>query len=291
MDSEAAPTTQTITTVSSSCLQGRRVRNEDATIELEITTISGARVRLMIVADGVGGRSNGHLASHLVCRQFAVGFMECLLCDELDLATIDGRVSAAMDSAAHAAHHELRARAGARPAADGMATTLVTAVIAFDRLYVGWVGDSACYLMRAGISHPITRDHSLVNEWVMEGLVAAEDAGSHPRRNVISRCIDSRAETVDLDVRVCRLQTSDLVWLCSDGLLGGLDETQISAALSAANPLGTVADALAQDSIAGGSRDNVSVICCRCDQISDLGIGHQTLTESYATELGGFIKT
>ena len=103
-----------------------------------------------------------------------------------------------------------------------MGTTAVSLLHSADGgVWVAHVGDSRAYRLRDGELEALTVDHSLVAELQRRGLIDAEEALFHPRRNEILRCIGVVAE-VQTDVRSVDVQRGDCFALCSDGLCGYL---------------------------------------------------------------------
>src|SRR5437667_28958 len=74
------------------------------------------------------------------------------------------------------------------------------------------------YMLRDGELRQITKEHSLVQELVDAGTIAAEDAENHPHANVITRAVGADIDELVLDKVSGRLQPGDRFLLCSDGL-------------------------------------------------------------------------
>ena len=141
----------------------------------------------------------------------------------------------------------------------GMGTTLVSAVMLDGRVYVLNVGDSRAYKITRRRIVQITRDHSLVQDMVDRGEISAEEARTHPRRNVITRALGVD-ENVPSDSFAPRFQRGDILLLCSDGLTNMLTDNEIFlAAREHRDPL-SLGRALMQAALERGARDNVTVI-------------------------------
>jgi protein phosphatase len=142
-----------------------------------------------------------------------------------------------------------------------MGTTVVASAIVGGNLYVAHVGDSRAYFLRDEVLHPLTRDHTLVNEQVERNLLTEEEALRSSQRHVLSRAVGKQREVkVDL-APALPLRKGDMILLCSDGLCGYVTDGDIEYNLrlylrdpeQAARSLLMVADQ-------GGSDDNITIV-------------------------------
>lgn len=128
------------------------------------------------------------------------------------------------------------------------------------------VGDSRAYRWRGGVLEPMTRDHSLVQELVDQGLMSPENARSASERNVITRAVGLEDE-LEVDALDFDLASGDVLLLCSDGLWDMLDDARIGAMLAACGEgvegLAQCAGALIDAANAAGGHDNISVLLAR----------------------------
>lgn len=166
-----------------------------------------AHGRLYVLADGVGGAAAGDVASQYAVSRILHAYYHSA---GDDLGT---RLRLAIEEA----NAEIYARNLDRPDNREMATTVVAALIRGDDLIVANVGDSRAYLIRGEGIEQVTEDHSLVAEMISDGAITAEQAATHPYRNVILRSVGAY-ETVQVDLFVRQLAPDDIIILCSDGL-------------------------------------------------------------------------
>ena len=101
---------------------------------------------------------------------------------------------------------------------NGMGTTATVLVIKGDQTFVGHMGDSLAYLFRDSSAQQLTKDHSMVNRMVEQGVLSKEEAEHHPQRNVIYKALGVNRDA-DLElVGPLPVHVNDIFLLCSDGL-------------------------------------------------------------------------
>lgn len=198
------------------------------------------------VADGMGGHRGGEQAAAITIDTFR---------QVSDPMTRD-RLLETVRAANKAVYDE-----GERPELRGMGTTVVAAVLQPEerRLTMVNVGDSRGYRFRDGELEQITVDHSLVEELVQQGRISAEDAWSHPQRNIVTRALGLAAE-VEIDVFELDAAHGDRLLLCSDGLSNEVSVEAISERLRDVVDPELAAQELVELALAGGGRDNISVV-------------------------------
>ena len=207
--------------------------------------------RLFVVADGMGGHRGGETASALAVQRIGEIF-----------ESSDAPPNELLPVAFQMANTEIRSRAAADASLAGMGTTGVAIHITPEReAWIAHVGDSRAYLLRGGQLELLTADHSVVGEMCRRGLISAEEAAVHPRRNELLRSIGS-AEEVDVDVAMLRLLPGDHLLLCSDGLHGVVDEIEIVDAMEGETPR-SAAERLIGLANAAGGPDNITALAIR----------------------------
>jgi protein phosphatase len=220
-----------------------RTRNEDSYGEFSRSDGS----TLLVIADGMGGHRAGATASRIAVETVGEVF-----------AASDASPEATLRSALETANARVHEAALADPELRGMGTTAVALLIGpGDEGVVGHVGDSRLYRYRDARLRPLTRDHSVVAELERRGLLSADEAAVHPRRNEIMRSIGVDAH-VEAEVRTIDLQPGDRYLLCSDGLSGLVDETEMAVILEEAPP-DVAARRLVDRANEHGGTDNVTV--------------------------------
>lgn len=201
-----------------------------------------------LVADGMGGESQGDLASRSVV-------------DAMAQAQLAGDLTARAQRAAEILHRvngELQAEAERHGDGRRIATT-VACLLGFDdgRCVCLWAGDSRIYRWRAGRLEQLTRDHSQVQSLVDEHVIDPEQAAVHSMRHVITRAVGALPE-LELDQRLDRAEPDDLFLLCSDGLHGLVSDGELERMLADGSPE-ELARALVHLAVSRGAPDNVTV--------------------------------
>ena len=193
--------------------------NQDdlAWIEPEDELSLRLRGRLYIVADGMGGHAGGEIASRMAVTRLAQVYSAGR---ELDIGI-------ALRQAIQAANSDIYSNSRSGEQA-GMGTTIISAVIHGDQLFIGYVGDSRAYLLRQGKLDCLTQDQTLVNELVRQGKMTPEEAVESPRRHILSQAVGITKEIDPVISTPKSLARGDVLLLCSDGIHGYLDEDTIA---------------------------------------------------------------
>lgn len=218
---------------------------------------------LMVVADGMGGAAAGERASAL-----AVESIEAYALNTLKWFLHEGKVEESvllteLRKALELADRSVYDEAEADHRLAGMGTTLTMAFCVGSDLYIVHAGDSRAYLYREGSLEQVTSDHTLVQMLVTGGVITAEAARHHNRRNVVTNVIGGPAPGVHAEIHKVRLVDGDVLLLCSDGLTEPVDDAGIAGAIGqAANP-DDAARRLVDLALERGAPDNVTVIVAR----------------------------
>jgi protein phosphatase len=218
---------------------------------------------LFVLADGVGGHEQGEVASRVAVESMIIGF------------------SKAKDGEAHSAllprlvqqanaHVFEAAMAGGRAAA-GMATTVVTCALRYDRVTVAHVGDSRAYLIRNGQATQITRDHTVANEQIRLGVVTAQEAKEGSTRHILSRSLGTDL-IANVDTNDHQVFAGDVLLLCSDGLHGVVQATEMGAVCGHGSDLQAAAEKLIALANDRGGHDNISVLLVRIRDVERMGM-------------------
>lgn len=206
-----------------------------------------------VVCDGVGGNDCGEVASNLVCETFGEYLTGMFVKGgTLDVKTFEDVLTLIWEKLYDN-----------RKISQTMATTLAFAAITSDGVFVAHIGDSRVYQIRPseGIIFQ-TEDHSLVNELLKNKLITKEEAVNHPKRNVITRCMNVQKDCRYYDeatINIIRnVEARDIFMICSDGVYDEIDNKSIASVLSEDTSLSEKREKLAKST--ANSKDNNTAI-------------------------------
>jgi len=229
----------------------KRPHNEDNMVSVipEDPQILVKKGALFVVADGMGGHTKGEVASDLAVKIVNTAYYEN---EANDLAAA---LSQAIEQANRVIHHR------AMQDQNDMGTTCIASVLHGENVIIANVGDSRAYIIRDGKMRQISQDHSWVAEQVRAGILTAEEARTHQRRNVIYRCLGTGPD-VEVDVFTEQVQDGDALLLCTDGLSEMLDEDEVCSTVEQYTSEESVKRLIESANEKGGS-DNITVIVAR----------------------------
>ena len=147
------------------------------------------------------------------------------------------------------------------PEVRGMATTLTLALGVWPRAYVLQVGDSRFYMLYDDRLIQVTRDQTIAQELVEQGVLTRSDADQTQWANVLSSAIGG-TQTAPVVTRIDQAWES-VILLCSDGLTKHVGEAQIQSRLASMRNARTACEELLQDALDDGGTDNVTIVVGR----------------------------
>ena len=227
----------------------RRHENQD-TFAVE----QGEKLLIAVVCDGMGGAEGGQIASSLAVETF-MKEIRALLRADMTAGQLRELASFCVAKANTAVHQ----RALQDPAYQGMGTTLVSAVAGESFAVICNIGDSRAYLIHDGEMTRITHDHSVVQTLVENGDITAEQARTHPNRNLITRALGPD-ETTLCDAFDVSFAHGDKILLCTDGLVVTATDEEICRIVCADKRAEEKLDDLIALAKAQGAPDNVTAV-------------------------------
>jgi protein phosphatase len=162
------------------------------------------------------------------------------------------------------AHQAVRAEAKQRGGPRPMATTLTLGIVVWPWLYVVQLGDSRAYYYWDGKLTQVTRDQTVAQELVDQGVLPRERLASSPYRHVLSRAVGGEAEEAIPEVTRVRIDRFGSVLLfCSDGLTKHVSDEEIARKI-ADNPRSEdVCKSLLDLALDRGGSDNITIVVVR----------------------------
>jgi protein phosphatase len=241
----------------------QREHNEDSFIVL-------SEYDLFIVADGMGGHRAGDVASRLATDTIAEFFKTTASEDvtwpfhfDTSLTEEENRLLTGI----RIANRQIYERSAKSRECRGMGTTVVGALFSpkKNRMYIGHVGDSRCYRIRRGELRQMTRDHSLINDYLMAMPDLTEEQKSELPKNVITRALGMQ-DQVMVDLQSDEPQAGDIYLLCSDGLSGMIGDDEILDILMSTGDIIEGCRRLVARANEHGGEDNITAVLVRIDE-------------------------
>jgi serine/threonine protein phosphatase PrpC len=224
----------------------KRSNNEDAFV-LE------PDLRFFALADGMGGAASGEVASQIFIETVLKVFSKVDKRSEQETLEF-------VQNAFRLANESILNRAG-EPHHHGMGCTAELLAFYGQNYVLGHVGDSRTYHFRQGQLRQMTKDHSLIQDQLDQGLITQDEARRHAHRNVILRAVGvDQVLAVDLVKGKCL--PGDIFLLCSDGLTDMTDDISIQNVLSLPLHLAQKGEKLIELAKSAGGYDNITIILC-----------------------------
>ncbi len=222
---------------------------------------------MVLVADGMGGHNAGEVASGMAAGIIHEQLLAVL--PDLDTGARDRETGYTVESIAVKKAIELASNAINQASRDkseceGMGTTIVAGLFYNNRMTIAHVGDSRMYRLRGKRFKQLTKDHSLMQEFIDEGFYESlEEAKASGNKNLITRALGV-ADQVQVEISEEAVRINDVYLLCSDGLTDMIPEEKIYLTLNefSAN-LKLAAEKLVANANEAGGQDNISVVLVR----------------------------
>jgi PPM family protein phosphatase len=226
----------------------RRANNEDS-------FLVRPDLDMCVVADGMGGAASGEIASRMFVEAAQEVFLGSRPRSEQDTYAL-------VQEAFGLGNERIYSYASANPAHKGMGCTAELIVFHNDCYMIGHVGDSRTYLFRDGVLRQITKDHSLIQQQLDQGLITPEEMRKHALKHVVLRALGVQP-SVALDLTKGTCLSDDIFLLCSDGLTDMLEDYVIQETLSGSGSIEAKGEALIDSAKAAGGYDNITVVLCQ----------------------------
>lgn len=228
--------------------QGSRAVNEDSV---------GAYLResrgIYVLCDGLGGHGMGDEASKTVKDSFVNSF-----------SAYEGSCSEYLANAFETAQQTLMSKQEQMHAKHKMKTTAVCLVTDEKNAYIGFCGDSRCYVFSKNKVKLRTKDHSIPQMLVESKVIKESEIRNHPDRNMVMKVmgVDWEKPMFEL-LEECPLKKAQAFLLCSDGFWELVDEKEMCRLLKKSDSvtqwLGSMADVVMKNG-EGRNMDNFSAI-------------------------------
>jgi serine/threonine protein phosphatase PrpC len=212
---------------------------------------------LLVLADGMGGRAGGAQAAKIAVEVM----MEEYYKDK------SSNIPKSLNRAFLKANEEVIARGDADRSVQGMAATLIAAVIKKNKMYHAHVGDSRGYLIDGDEIIQFTEDHSIVAGLVKAGYITEEEAPTYPGGNVITKAIGLEDDLkVDVSEEGIKIRPGHYIMICCDGLHKDVPKEEILEVFKKFREPPEICDKLVERALNNSGDDNITVLTARIDK-------------------------
>lgn len=210
-------------------------------------------LHLLVVCDGMGGANAGEVASEKACQ-----VLKSIFSDNPPENRDVQSLAVWLKQAIQATNKEVYALSQTQSSYYGMGTTLVAALVHSKHTVVANVGDSRAYILdKTQALVQVTQDHSLVQQWMAEGKISANEAKSHPQRSVLTNALGV-SPSVKVDVFEVDVPYTKLL-LCSDGVHGMMEDGELHDLLAQSLSAKELSHAIIEMALFKGGLDNITV--------------------------------
>ena len=206
-----------------------------------------------VVCDGMGGAYGGDIASIT-----AVRIISDKIISSYDLSMGANSIKDLLIEAIKSANSRIYDMSTSNNIFGGMGTTAVAAVIDNDKVYIAHVGDSRAYLIHDKSITQLTKDHSIVQEMIESGEITAEEANTHPNKNLITRAVGVD-DSVEVDFIVIDFGSDDYILICTDGLTNMVNDNQILELVSSCDYY-EITEKMVNKANNNGGTDNITAV-------------------------------
>jgi serine/threonine protein phosphatase PrpC len=248
----------------------QREHNEDSFVVLK-------EYDLFVVADGMGGHRAGDVASKIATETISEFFRTTANEDvtwpfhfDTNLSEEENRLLTGI----RVANRQIFERSTRSREYHGMGTTVVGAMFSpkKQRMYIGHVGDSRCYRVREGQIQQLTRDHSLINDYLLAMPDLTDEQKSELPKNVITRALGMQDHVV-VDLQHDDPKQGDVYVLCSDGLSGMVSDDDMRQIVGSTNDIRDACRRLIQRANERGGEDNITAVLIKIEQQNEVVTG------------------
>jgi protein phosphatase len=235
----------------------QREHNEDSFLVLN-------EYDLYVVADGMGGHRAGDVASRIATETISEFFKSTANDDvtwpfhfDTNLSEEENRLLTGI----RVANRQIFERSTRSREYQGMGTTVVGAMFSpkKQRMYIGHVGDSRCYRVRESKIQQLTRDHSLINDYLVAMPDLTEEQRSELPKNVITRALGMQDQVV-VYLQHDDPRPGDVYILCSDGLSGMMTDEEIRQIVTGSPDIRVACKKLIERANEQGGEDNITAV-------------------------------
>ena len=218
---------------------------------------------IAMIADGVGGQLAGEEASRVALEEVTQYVIQSALCFYQADANAAEFVDVLQEAAVRS-HAKVLERARENSDLRGMATTLSVWIGVWPWIYLLQVGDSRYYLYRRGVLTQVSRDQTMAQEFIDQGVMTRSVALASPWANVLSSSLGGEQSAPVVTRLAASWENTHL--MCTDGLTKHVSDARIRDRLEGMTSARDACEGLLQDALDGGGTDNITIIVGRAQR-------------------------
>ncbi len=224
--------------------------------------LTGKTDFVFAVSDGMGGAKAGEFASqitidkltHLLPRSFKQSALG-----------LEAGFEDVLEELFDQIHRALTFVGSSYDECHGMQATLSLCWFTPRWMYFGHIGDSRIYYLPTGgkVIKQLSHDDTHVGWLFRNGQINERQAREHPRRTALQKALGAGNQFVEPQVGAVAYEPGDMFLLCTDGVVDGLYDSQLSELLRAPSPAEETlnpADRLVGAAVEKSGRDNTTAL-------------------------------
>lgn len=211
------------------------------------------RIKLFILADGMGGYNGGEVASKMAVEAVKKYVQEHFEESKISKEAMEELLAQAVKYSNDVVYKKSQSKKDL----NGMGTTLDVCLIYNSRIYIAHIGDSRVYRIRKDFMRKLTKDHSYVQTLIEDGTITKEEAFNHPKKNMLTKALGCTPE-IEPDVFSKTFIKDDIILMNSDGLTNMVRENEIYGIIK--NDKENATESLIQKANENGGYDNITVV-------------------------------
>jgi len=229
-----------------------RPNNEDA---IKSGIVNDGELIWMVIADGMGGHLAGEVASKILVEEIEQSILNLSDIQNKDWLCF-------IEIALNRANNKVFAKAENDIAKKGMGTTAVVLILIENQCYIGWVGDSRCYLYQPEQDEnnqlvQLTKDHSMVQALVDKGAISEREAKVAVNKNMLTKAIGIK-RGVKVDTIRATVYPENVLFLSTDGLHDSINNQELLVSIKKIAAGIDMKKTLVELAIQSGSKDNIT---------------------------------
>lgn len=213
-----------------------------------------------MVADGVG-RGVGGADASATTLETVMQYVNDSMLVYYGARAGEDEFTELLQAAAMRAHEAVVRRRKEQGVTGTMATTLTMYIGVWPTYYLLQLGDSRYYVWRQGKLTQVTRDQTMAQDLVDEGVLSRAAAAKTPMAAVLSSAIGADI-TLPVVTRL-RADWNNVHLMCSDGLTRHVTDERIGEVLGSMTSSRQAVELLMQEALDAGGSDNITIIIGR----------------------------